>query len=132
MKWHTRTIILFWPITLIILFYRSVIFTRALKYQDYHHRYDYYSHYDYHYVFIAKCLKLYRFKSSLYLKFLICGKESGTGNGIGCAHLLPQYEYYYYLSWGRISAATGKTIGKPLVTTYIRPELALVTAFAVL
>jgi len=36
--------------------------------------------------------------------------------------LLPQF----------ITAATEKSIGKPLVKTYIRPGLALVTAFAVL
>jgi len=40
----------------------------------------------------------------------------------------------YYLNWSRASAATGMSIGKSLVTTYnyIRPGLALVTAFAVL
>jgi len=32
----------------------------------------------------------------------------------------------------RTSAATKTSVGKPLVTTYIRPELALVTAFSVL
>jgi len=51
-------------------------------------------------------------------------------------YIYNQYEYditsVYYLSWGRTYAATGKSIGKPLVKTYIRPGLALVTAFAVL